>query len=46
MSLSLLLDSQIAKIQKPNSKSHDFRIRFDPPIELDQNKHNVTRSCC
>ena len=38
MSLSLLLDSQVAKIQKPNSKSHDFQIRFDPPIELDQNK--------
>ena len=34
MSLSLLLDSQIAKLQDPNAVSHDFRIRFDPPIEL------------
>ena len=39
MSLSLLLDSQIAKMQNPNAVSHDFHIRFDPPIELDQNKN-------
>ena len=38
MSISLLLDSQIAKKQNPNSKSHDFRIRFDPPIELNRAK--------
>ena len=38
MSLSLLLDSQITKKQDPNAVSHDFRIRFDPPIELSQNK--------
>ena len=39
MSLSLLLDSQIAKIQNPNAVSHDFRIRFNPPIELSRNKN-------
>ena len=39
MSLSLLLDSQIAKIQNPDAISHDFRIRFDPPIELERNKN-------
>ena len=38
MSLSLLLDSQVAKLQNPNSISHDFRIRFDPPIELNPKK--------
>ena len=39
MSLSILLDSQIAKQQNPNQKSHDFTIRFDPPIVLDRNKN-------
>ena len=39
MSLSILLDSQIAKQQNPNKKSHDFTIRFDPPIVLDRNKN-------
>ena len=39
MSLSILLDSQIAKQQNPNQKSHDFTIRFDPPIVLDKNKN-------
>ena len=39
MSLSLLLDSQIAKIQNLTAVSHDFRIRFDPPIELSKNKN-------
>ena len=39
MSLSLLLDSQIAKVQKPTAISHDFTIRFDPPIVLDPNKN-------
>ena len=38
MSISLLLDSQVAKLQNPRSKSHDFRIRFDPPIDLDPKK--------
>ena len=35
MSLSILLDSQLAKPQK----SHDFTIRFDEPIVLDKNKN-------
>ena len=39
MSLSILLDSQIAKQQNSNKKSHDFTIRFDPPIILDKNKN-------
>ena len=39
MSLSILLDSQIAKQQNPNQKSHDFTIRFDPPIVLNKNKN-------
>ena len=39
MSLAILLDSQIAKQQNPNQKSHDFTIRFDPPIVLDRNKN-------
>ena len=33
------MDSQIAKQQNPNQKSHDFTIRFDPPIVLDRNKN-------
>ena len=39
MSLSILLDSQIAKQQNPNQQSHDFSIRFEPPIVLDRNKN-------
>ena len=39
MSLQIILDSQIAKLQNKNQKSHDFVIRFDPPIVLDQNKN-------
>ena len=39
MSLSILLDSQIAKQQNPNQQSHDFTIRFEPPIVLDKNKN-------
>ena len=39
MSLSILLDSAIAKQQNKNQKSHDFTIRFDPPIALDKNKN-------
>ena len=39
MSLSILLDSAIAKQQNKNQKSHDFTIRFDPPIVLNKNKN-------
>ena len=39
MSLSILLDSAIVKQQNKNQKSHDFTIRFDPPIVLDKNKN-------
>ena len=39
MSLSILLDSQIAKQQNPRQPTHDFTIRFDPPIVLDRNKN-------
>ena len=39
MSLSILLDSAIAKQQNKNQKSHDFTIRFDEPIVLDKNKN-------
>ena len=39
MSLQIILDSQIAKLQNPNQKSHDFTIRFDPPIVLGRNKN-------
>ena len=39
MSLSILLDSQIAKQQNPNQPTHDFTIRFDPPIVFDRNKN-------
>ena len=39
MSLSILLDSQIARQQNPNQQSHDFSIRFNPPIVLDRNKN-------
>ena len=39
MSLQIILDSQIATLQNKNQKSHDFRIRFDPPIVLDRNKN-------
>ena len=39
---SLILDSSLAKLQKGNSHnhaSHDFKIRFDPPINLGQEKN-------
>ena len=39
MRLSILLDSAIAKQQNKNQKSHDFVIRFDPPIVWDKNKN-------
>ena len=39
MSLQIILDSQIAKLQKKKKKSHDFTIRFGPPIVLDKNKN-------
>ena len=39
MSLSILLDSAIAKQQNKSQKSHDFAIRFDEPIVLDKNKN-------
>ena len=39
MSLQIILDSQIAKLQNKNQKSHDFTIRFDPTIVLDKNKN-------
>ena len=41
MSFNLLLDSSLAKQQKNthNQKSHDFRIYFNPPIELDREKN-------
>ena len=40
MSLSILLDSQLAKQQNGKTKkSHDFTIRFDEPIVLDKNKN-------
>ena len=35
---NLLLDSQLAKQNNANSKSHDFTINFDPPIALDPSK--------
>ena len=37
MSFNLLLDSSLAKQQRNNhnQKSHDFKIFFNPPIELD-----------
>ena len=35
---NLLLDSQLAKQNNANSKSHDFTIKFDPPIALDPSK--------
>ena len=35
---NLLLDSQLAKQNNANSKSHDFTINFDPPIALDPEK--------
>ena len=35
---NLLLDSQLAKQNNANSKSHDFAINFDPPIALDPYK--------
>ena len=35
---NLLLDSQLAKQNNANSKSHDFKINFDPPIALDPEK--------
>ena len=41
MSLSILLDSAIAKQQNKNQKSHDFVIRFDEPIVLDKNKNFI-----
>ena len=36
MTLNLLLDSRLAKLQRNgfNKKSHDFRIYFNPPIIL------------
>ena len=42
MSFNLLLDSSLAKQQKNthNQKSHDFRIYFNPPIELDREKNH------
>ena len=40
MTLNLLLDSRLAKLQRDgaNQKSHDFRIYFNPPIILDSRK--------
>ena len=35
---NLLLDSQLAKKNDAYSKSHDFTIKFDPPISLDPSK--------
>ena len=35
---NLLLDSQLAKQNNANSKSHDFTVNFDPPIALDPEK--------
>ena len=35
---NLLLDSQLAKQNNANSKSHDFTIKFDPPIALEPSK--------
>ena len=42
MSFNLLLDSSLAKQQKSthNQKSRDFRIYFNPPIELDREKNH------
>ena len=41
MSLSILLDSQLAKQQNRGGtqRSHDFTLRFDEPIMLDKNKN-------
>ena len=41
MSLSILLDSQLAKQQKRGGaqRCRDFTIRFDEPIVLDKNKN-------
>ena len=39
--LNLILDSSLAKLQEENShnnKTHDFKIYFNPAIELDRNK--------
>lgn len=40
-SLSLLIDSQLARLRNPNgrNKSHDFRGTFNPPIELNKGKN-------
>ena len=45
MTLNLLLDSRLAKLQRNGSdqKSHDFRIYFDPPILLDRDKDYAER---
>ena len=38
--LNIILDSSLAKLQnKNNNKSHDFKIFFNPAIELDRNKN-------
>ena len=38
MTFNLLLDSQLAKQNNTNSRSHDFTINFDPPIALPPDK--------
>ena len=40
MSFDILLDSSLAKLERGGERnvSHDFTVKFNPPIELDSKK--------
>ena len=41
MSFNILLDSSLAKLERGGERnvSHDFTVKFNPPIELDSKKN-------
>jgi len=43
MSFDILLDSSLAKLERGGERnvSHDFTVRFDPPIELDKENYKA-----